>query len=94
MHKQMTEDQFSIANLRSCLEILLINQTELFYSAGSIGRSYKGEFQQFKLFPKVCEEAPILTNQFSVSVLSCPDTLRTQRCILLIASLMHFDNHL
>ncbi|CAN8290131.1 unnamed protein product [Cochlearia groenlandica] len=36
--------------------------------AGSIGRSYKGEFQQFKLFPKVCEEAPILTNQFSVFV--------------------------
>ncbi|KAF2563866.1 hypothetical protein F2Q70_00017315 [Brassica cretica] len=35
---------------------------------GSIGRSYKGEFQQFKLFPKVCEEAPILTNQFSVFV--------------------------
>ncbi|CAH8332020.1 unnamed protein product [Eruca vesicaria subsp. sativa] len=36
--------------------------------AGSIGRSYKGQFQQFKLFPKVCEEAPILTNQFSVFV--------------------------
>ncbi|XP_020876619.1 non-lysosomal glucosylceramidase isoform X2 [Arabidopsis lyrata subsp. lyrata] len=36
---------------------------------GSIGRSYKGEFQQFKLFPKVCEEAPILTNQFSVFVM-------------------------
>lgn len=36
-------------------------------SAGSIGRSYKGEFQQFKLFPKISEEAPILTNQFSVS---------------------------
>ncbi|CAN6928725.1 unnamed protein product [Brassica oleracea var. botrytis] len=36
--------------------------------AGSIGRSYKGEFQQFKLFPKICEEAPILTNQFSVFV--------------------------
>ncbi|XP_019084047.1 PREDICTED: non-lysosomal glucosylceramidase isoform X1 [Camelina sativa] len=35
---------------------------------GSIGRSYKGEFQQFKLFPKVCEEAPIPTNQFSVFV--------------------------
>ncbi|XP_010437602.1 PREDICTED: non-lysosomal glucosylceramidase-like isoform X1 [Camelina sativa] len=35
---------------------------------GSIGRSYKGEFQQFKLFPKVCEETPILTNQFSVFV--------------------------
>ncbi|XP_010530106.1 PREDICTED: non-lysosomal glucosylceramidase [Tarenaya hassleriana] len=36
--------------------------------AGSIGRSYKGEFQQFKIFPKVCEEAPVLTNQFSVFV--------------------------
>ncbi|KAL1209583.1 hypothetical protein V5N11_035862 [Cardamine amara subsp. amara] len=36
--------------------------------SGSIGRSYKGVFQQFKLFPKVCEETPILTNQFSVFV--------------------------
>ncbi|CAA0264644.1 unnamed protein product [Arabidopsis thaliana] len=36
--------------------------------SGSIGRSYKGEFQQFKLFPKICEEAPILTNQFSAFV--------------------------
>ncbi|KAJ4830580.1 hypothetical protein Tsubulata_029831 [Turnera subulata] len=38
------------------------------FSAGSIGRSYKGEFQHFKLFPKVWEESPILENQFSVFV--------------------------
>lgn len=53
--------------------MLLIHNVARIFSGGSIGRSYKGEFQQFKLFPKVCEEAPILTNQFSVS-LSCPDT--------------------
>ncbi|XP_002525532.2 non-lysosomal glucosylceramidase isoform X1 [Ricinus communis] len=36
--------------------------------AGSIGRSYKGEFQCFKLLPLACEEGPILANQFSVFV--------------------------
>ncbi|KAK4271058.1 hypothetical protein QN277_019806 [Acacia crassicarpa] len=35
---------------------------------GSIGRSYKGEFQRWQLFPRVCEEKPILANQFSVFV--------------------------
>ena len=52
--------------------VVKFTQTRIF-SGGSIGRSYKGEFQQFKLFPKICEEAPILTNQFSVS-LSCTHT--------------------
>ncbi|KAL0365786.1 UNVERIFIED_CONTAM: Non-lysosomal glucosylceramidase [Sesamum radiatum] len=33
--------------------------------AGSIGRSFKGEFQRFQLFPRICEDAPILANQFS-----------------------------
>ncbi|KAJ4838985.1 hypothetical protein Tsubulata_017390 [Turnera subulata] len=36
--------------------------------AGSIGRSYKGEFQRWQLFPRICEEKPILANQFSVFV--------------------------
>ncbi|XP_059449873.1 uncharacterized protein LOC132180902 [Corylus avellana] len=36
--------------------------------AGSIGRSYKGEFQRFQLFPGRCEENPVLANQFSVFV--------------------------
>ncbi|KAJ8760444.1 hypothetical protein K2173_015111 [Erythroxylum novogranatense] len=36
--------------------------------AGSIGRSYKGEFQFFRVFPIVCEENPVLANQFSVFV--------------------------
>ncbi|GAV69779.1 DUF608 domain-containing protein/GBA2_N domain-containing protein [Cephalotus follicularis] len=36
--------------------------------AGSIGRSYRGEFQHLKLFPRICEDTPILANQFSVFV--------------------------
>ncbi|MCL7022955.1 hypothetical protein MKW94_016893 [Papaver nudicaule] len=36
--------------------------------AGSIGRSYKGEFQRFQLFPTICEDKPVLANQFSVFV--------------------------
>ncbi|KAJ6850666.1 non-lysosomal glucosylceramidase-like [Iris pallida] len=36
--------------------------------AGSIGRSYKGCFQQWQLFPEICEENPVLANQFSVFV--------------------------
>ncbi|KAK0589793.1 hypothetical protein LWI29_018592 [Acer saccharum] len=36
--------------------------------AGSIGRSYRGEFQHWQLFPRICEEKPVLANQFSVFV--------------------------
>ncbi|XP_022762707.1 non-lysosomal glucosylceramidase-like isoform X4 [Durio zibethinus] len=36
--------------------------------AGSIGRSYKGEFQRWQLFPRICEEKPVLANQFSIFV--------------------------
>ncbi|KAA8545442.1 hypothetical protein F0562_020226 [Nyssa sinensis] len=36
--------------------------------AGSIGRSYKGEFLRWQLFPRTCEENPVLANQFSVFV--------------------------
>ncbi|OMO92277.1 Glucosylceramidase [Corchorus olitorius] len=36
--------------------------------AGSIGRSYKGEFQRWQLFPRMCEDKPILANQFSAFV--------------------------
>lgn len=36
--------------------------------AGSIGRSYRGEFQRWQLFPRICEDKPILANQFSVFV--------------------------
>ncbi|KAJ7967972.1 Non-lysosomal glucosylceramidase [Quillaja saponaria] len=36
--------------------------------AGSIGRSYQGEFQRLQLFPRICEEKPVLANQFSVFV--------------------------
>ena len=37
------------------------------FSSGSIGRSYRGEFQRWQLFPRKCEEKPVLANQFSVS---------------------------
>ncbi|KAJ0969388.1 hypothetical protein J5N97_022265 [Dioscorea zingiberensis] len=36
--------------------------------AGSIGRSYRGYFQQWQLFPGKCEEGPVLANQFSVFI--------------------------
>uniref|UniRef100_A0A5B7BKN7 Non-lysosomal glucosylceramidase n=3 Tax=Davidia involucrata TaxID=16924 RepID=A0A5B7BKN7_DAVIN len=36
--------------------------------AGSIGRSYRGEFQRYQLFPRICEDTPVLANQFSVFV--------------------------
>ncbi|KAL3620800.1 hypothetical protein CASFOL_035712 [Castilleja foliolosa] len=36
--------------------------------SGSIGRSCKGEFMRWQLFPRVCEEKPVLSNQFSVFV--------------------------
>nr|GMD04933.1 non-lysosomal glucosylceramidase-like isoform X1 [Ipomoea batatas]GMD06992.1 non-lysosomal glucosylceramidase-like isoform X1 [Ipomoea batatas]GMD08913.1 non-lysosomal glucosylceramidase-like isoform X1 [Ipomoea batatas]GMD10124.1 non-lysosomal glucosylceramidase-like isoform X1 [Ipomoea batatas] len=37
--------------------------------AGSIGRSYKGEFLRWQFFPRICEDKPVLANQFSVSLL-------------------------
>ncbi|CAO2200234.1 unnamed protein product [Urochloa humidicola] len=36
--------------------------------AGSIGRSYRGYFQHFQIFPATNEEKPILANQFSAFV--------------------------
>ncbi|KAL3814550.1 hypothetical protein ACJIZ3_015818 [Penstemon smallii] len=36
--------------------------------AGSIGRSYKGEFMRWQLFPRICEDKPVLANQFSIFV--------------------------
>nr|GMD11333.1 non-lysosomal glucosylceramidase isoform X2 [Ipomoea batatas] len=36
--------------------------------AGSIGRSYKGEFLRWQFFPRICEDKPVLANQFSVFV--------------------------
>lgn len=36
--------------------------------AGSIGRSYKGEFQRWQLFPGACEDKPVLANQFSAFI--------------------------
>ncbi|KAJ7567463.1 hypothetical protein O6H91_02G149200 [Diphasiastrum complanatum] len=35
---------------------------------GSIGRGFRGEFRRWQLLPGVCEEAPVLANQFSVFV--------------------------
>lgn len=39
-------------------------------SGGSIGRGFRGEFRRWQILPGLCEEAPQLANQFSVSVLS------------------------
>ncbi|XP_011087643.1 non-lysosomal glucosylceramidase isoform X2 [Sesamum indicum] len=36
--------------------------------AGSIGRSCRGEFMRWQLFPRVCEDKPVLANQFSIFV--------------------------
>ncbi|XP_028086368.1 non-lysosomal glucosylceramidase isoform X2 [Camellia sinensis] len=36
--------------------------------AGSIERNYKGEFQRLQLFPRMCEDKPVLANQFSAFV--------------------------
>ncbi|XP_050920592.1 uncharacterized protein LOC127138238 isoform X1 [Lathyrus oleraceus] len=36
--------------------------------AGSIGRSFKGDFQRLQLFPLACQDKPILANQFSLFV--------------------------
>lgn len=36
--------------------------------SGSIGRGFRGEFRRWQLVPGVCEEAPVLANQFSVFV--------------------------
>ncbi|CAL9041064.1 unnamed protein product [Musa banksii] len=35
---------------------------------GSIGRSYRGDFQRWQLFPGVCEDKSVLANQFSVFI--------------------------
>lgn len=36
--------------------------------AGSIGRNFRGEFQRWQLFPRICEEKAVLANQFSAFV--------------------------
>lgn len=57
---------------------------KLISSAGSIGRSFRGEFQRWQLFPITCEEKPVLANQFSVSVIYLIDSL--------LLSFEHFKN--
>lgn len=42
---------------------------DLKFSAGSIGRTYKGEFLRWQLFPRTCEDKPVLANQFSVCMI-------------------------
>lgn len=34
---------------------------------GSIGRGFRGEFRRWQIVPGVCDEAPVLANQFSAS---------------------------
>lgn len=43
------------------------NIISFFFSSGSIGRSFTGQFQRWQLLPLTCEEKPVLANQFSVS---------------------------
>nr|XP_033514489.1 uncharacterized protein LOC104105856 [Nicotiana tomentosiformis] len=38
-----------------------------YIGAGSIGRSFKGEFLRWQRFPRICEDTPVLANHFSVS---------------------------
>ncbi|MQM01516.1 hypothetical protein Taro_034276 [Colocasia esculenta] len=56
-------DPFTNRSLTSCHGVPLGG-----IGCGSIGRSYKGYFQRWQLFPGVCEEEPVLANQFSVFV--------------------------
>jgi hypothetical protein len=37
--------------------------------AGSIRRSYNGEFQRWQLFPGTSEDKTVLANEFSVGIL-------------------------
>lgn len=47
--------------------LLLIEQTiRQPCSGGSIGRGFRGEFRRWQIIPGVCDEAPVLANQFSV----------------------------
>lgn len=46
---------------------LFVGGWGVIFSSGSIGRSHRGEFQRWQLFPRLCEEKPVLANQFSVS---------------------------
>ncbi|KAG6508070.1 non-lysosomal glucosylceramidase-like isoform X1 [Zingiber officinale] len=36
--------------------------------SGSIGRSYKGDFQRWQLFPGLCEDQAVIANQFSAFI--------------------------
>lgn len=54
---------FAKRNITSCHGVPLGG-----IGAGSIERNYKGEFQHWQLFPRICEDEPVLANQFSVFV--------------------------
>lgn len=59
------------------ITVLFKAHSFFFFSAGSIGRSYRGYFQHFQLFPGIYEQKPILANQFSViSFYTCIHNLR------------------
>ncbi|CAK9147309.1 unnamed protein product [Ilex paraguariensis] len=56
-------DPFTKRHLISCQGVPLGG-----IGAGSIGRSYKGEFLRWQLFPRTCEDKPVLANQFSAFI--------------------------
>lgn len=56
-------DPFAKRTISSCQGVPLGGM-----GAGSIGRNFRGEFQRWQLFPRTCEEKPVLANQFSAFV--------------------------
>ena len=60
MALQLTELQMAV--------LFKVHSLLLLFSSGSIGRSYRGYFQQFQIFPRIYEEKPVLANQFSVII--------------------------
>ena len=79
------ECQFTTLSLQSSTLAIFFPSFESILRAGSIGRSYKGEFQRWQVFPGSCEDKPVLANQFSVSVtLVCLIPFETHRFVLLL----------
>ena len=69
------------------MTVLLKVHSLLLFSSGSIGRSYRGYFQHFQIFPALYEEKPILANQFSVTILNSSISQLAIPSVTLIISL-------
>ncbi|PIN09574.1 putative bile acid beta-glucosidase [Handroanthus impetiginosus] len=62
-HGEVFLDPFTKRHTSSCQGVPVGGM-----GGGSIGRSYKGEFMRWQLFPRICEDKPVLANQFSIFV--------------------------